>query len=98
LNDNETVDNDEGVNMSAEFERKALEDQDAQRDAVRKMAWVALSGMLLYPFTIALTSSLGLDTAAEIIGDVAPTYFVATGALVSAFFGADAFINKAVTA
>lgn len=77
-----------------EFKRKALEDQDAQRDAMRKMTWFALFGMLLYPATILFTSFLGLDNAAGIIGDIAPTYFVAISALVAAFFGADALKNR----
>jgi len=82
------------MEMHLEFKRKALEDQDAQRDAMRKMTWFALMGMLLYPFAIILTSLLGLDTAAKIVGDIAPTYFVAIAALVSAFFGADALKKK----
>ena len=80
--------------MHLEFKRKELEDQDAQRDAMRKMTWFALFGMLLYPFSIVVTSLLGADTAAKIIGDIAPTYFVAISALVAAFFGADALKNK----
>ena len=80
--------------MYLEFRRKELEDQDAQRDAMRKMTWFALFGMLLYPFAILMTSILGQDKAAAIIGDIAPTYFVAIAALVSAFFGADALKSK----
>lgn len=80
--------------MYLEFKRKALEDQDAQRDAMRKMTWFALFGMLLYPFAIVLTSYLGLENAANIVGDIAPTYFVAISALVAAFFGADALRSK----
>ena len=80
----------EEMNMHLEFKRKELEDKDAQRDAMRNMTWFALFGMLLYPFTIVATSFLGLDTAAGIVGDIAPTYFVAISALVAAFFGADA--------
>ena len=76
--------------MYLEFKRKELEDKDAQRDAMRGMTWFALFGMLLYPFAIVLTSYFGLDTAAQIVGDIAPTYFVAISALVAAFFGADA--------
>lgn len=79
--------------MYLEFRRKELEDQDAQRDAMRKMTWFSLWGMLFYPFGIFCTS-LGLDSAAEIIGDIAPTYFVAIAALVSAFFGANAYAGK----
>lgn len=84
----------EEMEMHLEFKRKELEDQDAQRDAMRKMTWFALFGMLLYPFAILATSILGADNAAEIIGDIAPTYFVAIAALVAAFFGADAVKEK----
>lgn len=77
--------------MHLEFKRKRLEDEDAQRDAMRKMTWFALFGMLLYPAGIALTSWLGLDEASGLIGDIAPTYFVAISALVSVFFGANAY-------
>ena len=82
------------MDMHLEFKRKTLEDQDHQRDAMRKMTWFALFGMLLYPATIMITSFLGLDTAAGIIGDIAPTYFIAISALVAAFFGADAYKSK----
>ena len=82
------------IEMHLEFKRKELEDQDAQRDAMRKMTWFALFGMLLYPASIVVTSLLGADKAAAIIGDIAPTYFVAISALVAAFFGADALKNK----
>ena len=84
----------EEMDMHLEFRRKELEDQDAQRDAMRKMTWFALFGMLLYPATILITSLFGLDKAAAIIGDIAPTYFVAISALVAAFFGAQAYSNK----
>ena len=84
----------EEMAMHLEFKRKELEDQDARRDAMRYMTWFALFGMLLYPFSILLTSFLGLDSAAAIIGDIAPTYFVAISALVAAYFGANAYSDK----
>lgn len=80
--------------MYLEFKRKELEDNDAQRDAIRKMAWFSLFGLLVYPIGIALTSLLGLDTAANLIADIAPTYFASIAVLVSAFFGADALKKK----
>lgn len=85
---------DEELEMHLEFKRKKLEDEDAQRDAMRKMTWFALFGMLLYPAGIFATSLFGLDTAAGIIGDIAPTYFIAISALVAAFFGANAYAGK----
>lgn len=84
----------EEMELHLEFKRKALEDQDAQRDAIRKMAWFALIGLLIYPIGIALTSFLGLETAANLIADIAPTYFASIAVLVSAFFGADALTKK----
>jgi hypothetical protein len=84
----------EELAMYLEFKRRELEDQDAQRDAMRKMAWFALFGMLLYPVTIIFTSWLDVDDAATIIGDIAPTYFVAIAGLVAAFFGANAYTNS----
>ena len=84
----------EEMEMHLEFKRKELEDKDAQRDAIRKMAWFSLIGLLLYPFGIFLTSLFGLDKAATLIADIAPTYFASIAVLVSAFFGADALSNK----
>src|SRR5210317_143540 len=80
--------------MHLEFKRKEMEDADAQRDAIRKMAWFSLAGLLVYPLGIAVTSLLGLDTAAGLIADIAPTYFASIAVLVSAFFGADALKKK----
>jgi len=77
----------------AEFEhkKKMQENEDKKEDQIRAMAWFALWGMLLYPATILITSLLGLDQAAGLISDIAPTYFVAIAGLVAAFFGAQAY-------
>ena len=79
--------------MYLEFKRKELDDQDAMRDAQRKMAWFALFGMLLYPFAVVLANLIGLDQASKILGDMAATYFVSVAAIVAAFFGTQAY-NK----
>ena len=77
----------------AEFDhkRKMQENEDAKEDQIRQMAWFALWGMLLYPVLILVTSIFGVDSAAQIVGDIAPTYFVAIAGLVAAFFGAQAY-------
>lgn len=93
VNGDGKVDEDEKA-MYLEFKRKRLEDEDAQRDAIRKMAWFSLAGLLVYPIGIALTSLLGMDNAAQLIADIAPTYFASIAVLVSAFFGADALKKK----
>lgn len=80
--------------MYLEFKRKELEDKDAQRDAIRKMAWFSLIGLLVYPVGIAITSAFGMDQASSLIADIAPTYFASIAVLVSAFFAADAVGKK----
>jgi hypothetical protein len=77
--------------MELEFRRKALEDQDAMRDAQRNMAWFALFGMLLYPFAVVIAVWVGLEQASNILGDMAATYFVSVAAIVAAFFGGQAY-------
>ena len=80
--------------MYLEFKRKELDDQDAMRDAQRKMTWFALGGLLLYPFAVVLASLVGLDEAQKTLGSMAPTYFVAVDGIVAAFFGAQAYSKK----
>ena len=77
----------------AEFDhkRKMQDNEDKKEDQIRSMAWFALWGMLLYPFTILATSIFKLDQASQLIADIAPTYFVAIAGLVAAFFGAQAY-------
>lgn len=74
-----------------EHKKKMQENEDAKEDQIRSMAWFALWGMLLYPVLILITSITGIDSAAKVIGDIAPTYFVAIAGLVAAFFGAQAY-------
>ena len=83
--------------MFLEFKRKELEDQDAQRDAQRRMAWFALFGMLLYPFAVVLAIWLGLDQAGSILGDMAAVYFVSVAAIVAAFYGKEALAARSRT-
>ena len=52
----------EEMEMNLEFKRKELEDADARRDAMRKMTWFALMGMLLYPIGIVIADLIGFET------------------------------------
>jgi hypothetical protein len=75
--------------------RKALmENEDKKQDAQRGMAWFALAGMLLYPFSVVLASFLGLDQAGSILGDMASVYFVSVAAIIAAFYGSQAYTSK----
>ena len=93
LNGNGELDPEERELM-LEDRRRRMEDEDAQRDSIRKMAWFALAGLLLYPFGIFCADALSMGTAAQLIADIAPTYFASIAVLVSAFFGASAIKSK----
>jgi len=84
---NGVIDRLEWDRMNYEFERERLADENAKRDAQRRMTWFALLGMLLYPFGVIFASLLGLGQAADIIGSMASIYFVSIAAIVGAFFG-----------
>ena len=58
------------------------------------MTWFALAGLLLYPIAIVVATVAGLNQASEILGDMAPTYFVAVAGIVAAFFGSQALKKK----
>ena len=85
----------DGIVTDAEielFERRVrFENEDKKEDAQRNMAWFALAGMLLYPFSVVLAAGLSLPSAANILGDMAATYFVSVAAIVAAFYGGQAY-------
>ena len=85
----------DGIVSDAELARAEsiirLENEDKREDAQRNMAWFALFGMLLYPFAVVLASVIGLDNASNVLGDMAPTYFVSVAAIVAAFYGKEAY-------
>ena len=70
-----------------------IENDDKKQDAQRMMAWFALFGMLLYPFSIIGTSLFGLETAGGLLKDIAPTYFVSVAAIVAAFYAKEGVEN-----
>ena len=90
VNGDGSIDKAEWDALEYEDRKRRLEDEDAQRDAQRKMTWFALSGMLLYPFAVVLANVLSLDQAANILGSMASVYFVSVAGIVAAFFGATA--------
>ena len=70
-----------------------IENEDKKEDAQRNMAWFALFGMILYPFAVVLAAWMGLSGASDILGDMAPTYFVSVAALVAAYYGKEAYVK-----
>jgi len=95
LNNNGSIEKPEWEALLLEDKRRRLDDEDAHRDQTRKMAWFSLWGMLLYPFAVILTSSLGLDSASSIIGSMASIYFVSVAGVVSVFMGVTSLAKKA---
>jgi len=93
-NGNGVIDPHELALIELEDRRRKMLDDDAQRDSIRKMAWFALLGLLLYPFGIFMADAFSMGTAAQLIADIAPTYFASIAVLVSAFFGASAIKSK----
>ena len=71
-----------------------MENEDKKQDAQRNMAWFALFGMLLYPALVVFSIFTGLDKAADVLGDIAPTYFVSVAAIVAAFYGKEALAAR----
>ena len=80
----------------AEFDHKVAmqANEDAKEDQIRKMAWFALAGMLLYPSGVVFALLIGLDQAAKILGDMAAVYYVSVAAIVAAYFGTQALSKK----
>ena len=86
LNGNGKIDPDERQIM-LEDRRRMMEDADAKRDAQLRMTWFALSGMVLYPFAIVMSSWLGLEQASNLLADIAAVYVVAVSGVTAAYFG-----------
>ena len=89
----EELDQAEAV-LKFEHEKVRFENEDKKQDAQRNMAWFALGGMLLYPFAVVVAVLVGLDKAADVLGDMAPTYFVSVAAIVAAFYAKEALNKK----
>ena len=88
----------DGIVTDEEFEMDQklvrLENEDKKEDAQRMMAWFALFGMLLYPSLVVISSWFGIEKAASVLGDMAPTYFVSVAAIVADFLGKEAYVKS----
>lgn len=80
--------------LDLQNEKLIIEDADAKRDAQRKMTWVCIVGMLIYPVLVILSAVFGLQNATNVLGTMAATYFASVAAIVMSFFGSEVFINK----
>ena len=81
----------EEYEMELEFKRKAFEDADARRDAMRQMAWFALFRHVTLFFCCSFSKFNWFRSAAgKNFGDMAATYFV-LAAIVMAFIAGNAY-------
>jgi hypothetical protein len=90
--DGDGVVTDSELEMSRDLQNLKQSMEKAQ--AQRAMAWFALLGMLLYPSLVVVSSWFGLTQAADLLGNMAPTYYVSTAALVASYYGASAWQNR----
>lgn len=88
------MDNQELKNIELRERLIELENNDQKADAQRQMTWFGLTGMIIYPLIIVLCTMFGLEKAANLIADIAPTYFGSIAVIVAAFFGAEAYKKK----
>ncbi len=90
INKDGTIDEVEWQKLALEDRWRELSDADAKRDTQRRLTMACAAGMLLYPFAIVGASALGLDTAANLIADIASVYVVAASGVVVGYFGFNA--------
>ena len=86
LNDNGKIDPKEREIM-LEDRRRIMIDQDAKRDAQRRMAWFSLTGMLLFPFGVVFTEWMELPRASEMLSSMSNIYYVSIAAIVASYYG-----------
>lgn len=72
--------------------RIQIENADKKEDAQRRMAWVALIGMITYPIVTIAMSAFGLD--ASILASMADLYFISVAGILAAFYGKEAYMSR----
>lgn len=88
--------NKDGIVSDAEMSKSEkiiqIENEDKKQDAQRNMAWLALVGMIFYPFLTMFMAALGLD--ASILASMADIYFISVAGILAAFYGKEAYMSK----
>ena len=70
-----------------------IDNNDKKDDAQRRMTWIALLGMLMYPFLVLLGDYIGIPHASDLISGMSAVYFASVSAIIMVFFGANAYIR-----
>ena len=64
-------------------DRRNHSDQDARRDAERRMCWFSLFGMLLFPLRRSFTEWMELPQASVMLSSMSNIYYVLIAAIVT---------------
>ena len=83
-------------NPSVEYVTKLtrLDNEDRRDDQHRRMAWFALSGLVIYPLLVMITDYVQLDKASQLISDMSSIYFPSMSVIVMTLFGASAYKDR----
>ena len=67
-----------------------LENDDKKRDAKRRMTWVALIAIVIYPLYLYFAT----DSLVEHLAKMSDMYFMSLAGIVAAYFGFEAWMSK----
>ena len=67
-----------------------IDNEDEKQDAQRRMTWVAVISMALFPLLMVVVPESRLAT----IGAVADTFYIGLAGVVAAFFATQAYMSK----
>lgn len=70
-----------------EDRRRIMSDNDARRDAQRRMCWFSLFGMLLFPFGVIFSEWMELPQASVMLASMSNIYYVSIAAIVGSYYG-----------
>lgn len=68
-----------------------LTNENDKEDSMRRMAWFALIGMLVYPSLLVICDVFHLIEALTHLASIAEIYFLSVSGLVSVYFGSNAY-------
>lgn len=86
LNGNGKLDPEEREIM-LEDRRMRIEDDNAKRDAQRRITYFAASGILLFPFSVVATEFAGLSGASKLLANMSTIYYGSISVVVASYFG-----------
>ena len=84
---------DGGIDLNYIKDLVEIDNNDRKDDAQRRMTWIALLGMLMYPFLVLLGDYFGIPHASDLISGMSAVYFASVSAIIMVFFGANAYIR-----